>query len=103
MEICEGFRTPDEGQVRVLGLDPISDSDALRSRIGVMLQGGGAYTGARAEEMVRLCASYYRDPIDPQWLLDVPDLREAALYVGTAVVGRAAATPCARLRHRRAS
>ncbi|MFZ2239182.1 MAG: ABC transporter ATP-binding protein [Gordonia amarae] len=102
VEICEGFRRPDQGQVRVLGLDPVADSDALRSRIGVMLQGGGAYTGARAEEMLRLCASYYVDPIDPWWLLDVLGLRDAArtsvrrlsggqqqrLALGCAIVGR---------------
>jgi len=102
VEICEGFRRPDEGRIRVLGLDPIADNDVLRTRIGVMLQGGGAYTGARAEEMLRLCASYYLDPIDPQWLLEVLGLHDAArtsvrrlsggqqqrLALGCAVVGR---------------
>ena len=70
VEICEGFTAPDAGSVRVLGLDPRHDNDELRRRIGVMLQGGGAYPGARAEEMLRLCASYSADPIDPDWLLD---------------------------------
>ncbi|GAC68756.1 ABC transporter ATP-binding protein [Gordonia soli] len=78
VEICEGFQTPDAGSVSVLGLDPIADNDHLRSRIGVMLQGGGAYPGARAEEMVRLCAAYCADPIDPDWLLDALGLREVA-------------------------
>ena len=54
VEICEGFVTPDAGSVRVLGLDPHADNDRLRTRIGVMLQGGGAYPGARAEEMLGL-------------------------------------------------
>ncbi|MEE4022997.1 ABC transporter ATP-binding protein [Gordonia sp. PKS22-38] len=78
VEICEGFLTPDAGSVRVLGLDPIADNDALRRRVGVMLQGGGAYPGARAEEMLRLCAAYSADPIDPRWLLDVLGLAESA-------------------------
>ncbi|MXP22206.1 ATP-binding cassette domain-containing protein [Gordonia sp. HNM0687] len=78
VEICEGFLTADAGCVRVLGLDPIADNDALRRRIGVMLQGGGAYPGARAEEMLRLCASYSADPIDPGWLLDVLGLADCA-------------------------
>lgn len=69
VEICEGFAAPDEGSVRVLGLDPRSDNDELRRRIGVMLQGGGAYPGARTEEMLRLVASYSADPIDTDWLL----------------------------------
>ena len=30
IEICEGFRRPDSGTVRVLGLDPVADAAALR-------------------------------------------------------------------------
>ncbi|GAB35223.1 putative ABC transporter ATP-binding protein [Gordonia otitidis NBRC 100426] len=78
VEICEGFQHADEGQVSVLGLDPWHDNDRLRTRIGVMLQGGGAYPGARAEEMLRLCAAYSADPIDPEWLLDALGLTSAA-------------------------
>jgi ABC-2 type transport system ATP-binding protein len=77
VEICEGFLAPDDGTVRVLGLDPIADNEAVRPRIGVMLQGGGAYPGARAGEMLRLCAAYSADPIDPDWLLDTLGLRDA--------------------------
>ncbi|MFE3443125.1 ABC transporter ATP-binding protein [Nocardia sp. NPDC059180] len=69
VEMCEGFVTPDAGSVRVLGLDPLADSDKLRPRIGVMLQGGGAYPGSRAGEMLDLVASYSADPLDPAWLL----------------------------------
>ncbi len=41
VEICEGYRRPDDGTVRVLGLDPVKNARALRPRIGVMLQSGG--------------------------------------------------------------
>lgn len=78
VEICEGFARPDDGSVRVLGLDPVAENDALRSRIGVMLQGGGAYPGARTAEMLDLCAAYFADPIDPDWLLDALGLRDCA-------------------------
>ncbi|MCM6776686.1 ABC transporter ATP-binding protein [Nocardia sp. CDC159] len=77
VEMCEGFGAPDAGAVRVLGLDPIADSDALRPRIGVMLQGGGAYPGSRAGEMLDLVAAYSADPLDPDWLLDTLGLHEA--------------------------
>ncbi|WP_242606488.1 ATP-binding cassette domain-containing protein, partial [Protofrankia symbiont of Coriaria ruscifolia] len=40
IEICEGFRRPDAGHVRVLGLDPGRDASVLRPRVGVMLQSG---------------------------------------------------------------
>ncbi|WP_411157813.1 ABC transporter ATP-binding protein [Nocardia otitidiscaviarum] len=75
-EMCEGFVVPDAGRVRVLGLDPIADSDRLRPRIGVMLQGGGAYPGSRAGEMLDLVASYSADPLDPDWLLRTLGLQD---------------------------
>ena len=43
-----------------------------------MLQGGGAYPGARAAEMLWLCAAYSANPIDPDWLLDVLGLTPVA-------------------------
>jgi ABC-2 type transport system ATP-binding protein len=77
VEMCEGFLRPDAGSVRVLGLDPIDDSTALRARIGIMLQGGGAYPGAKAGEMLNLIASYSADPLDPDWLLSCLGLQDA--------------------------
>jgi ABC-2 type transport system ATP-binding protein len=70
VETLEGYRRPSAGTVRVLGLDPIADHHALTSRIGVMLQSGGVYTGAKPPEVLRLFASYYDDPADPDELLD---------------------------------
>ncbi|USX47311.1 ABC transporter ATP-binding protein [Dietzia kunjamensis] len=76
VEICEGFARPDAGTVRVLGLDPVIDRQRVRSRIGMMLQGGGSYPAARVGEMLRLVASYYADPLDPDWLLGELGLTE---------------------------
>src|SRR5207245_4534360 len=45
VETLEGYRTPDQGSVRVLGLDPIRDAKALKAQIGVMLQQDGLYPG----------------------------------------------------------
>ncbi|KEI44862.1 ABC transporter ATP-binding protein [Saccharopolyspora rectivirgula] len=77
VEICEGFQRPDSGEVRVLGLDPITQAEQLRPRIGVMPQGGGAYPGVRADEMLELVASCAADPLDPAWLLEVLGLDSA--------------------------
>ncbi|MDN6388033.1 MAG: ABC transporter ATP-binding protein, partial [Corynebacterium sp.] len=74
VEMCEGFLAPDEGTVEVLGTDPSRDTDRLRGRIGVMLQGGGAYPGIRVGEMLDLAASYSADPLDPAWLLETVGL-----------------------------
>ncbi len=74
VEMCEGFITPDAGTVSVLGIDPVADAYQLRTRIGIMLQGGGAYPGVRVGEMLRLAASYSADPLDPDWLLETVGL-----------------------------
>ena len=78
VEVCEGYRRPDAGTVRVLGLDPVADARALRPRVGVMLQGGGGYPGARAGELLRLLAAYAARPLDPDALLDRLGLTAAA-------------------------
>ncbi|KAF4409330.1 ABC transporter ATP-binding protein [Streptomyces lycii] len=70
VETCEGYRRPDAGSVRVLGLDPLRDAAALRPRIGVMLQSGGVYPGARAEEMLRHTAKLHAHPVDVDELID---------------------------------
>ena len=56
--------------MRVLGLDPWTQHAELVGRIGVMLQTGGVYTGIRPPEVLRLFASYYDDPADPDELLE---------------------------------
>src|SRR5579883_2138419 len=43
VEILEGYRGADGGEVHVLGLDPRRQSTALKRRIGVMLQHAGIY------------------------------------------------------------
>jgi ABC-2 type transport system ATP-binding protein len=70
IECLEGYRRPDHGTVRVLGLDPRTQRSELNRHVGVMLQNGGVATGIRAGEVVRLYASYYDDPRDPGELLD---------------------------------
>ncbi|HEX4979436.1 MAG TPA: ABC transporter ATP-binding protein [Acidimicrobiales bacterium] len=65
IETVEGYRRPDGGTVRVLGLDPVSDRRRLRGRIGVMLQQGGVYPAMHARDAARLFAAYYREPADP--------------------------------------
>ncbi|WP_031469917.1 ABC transporter ATP-binding protein [Sciscionella sediminilitoris] len=77
VELCTGFGTPDSGRVRVLGMDPVTASGKVRERIGVMPQGGGAYPGVLAAEMLRLVAATARNPLDPEWLLSVLGLDAA--------------------------
>jgi ABC-2 type transport system ATP-binding protein len=86
VETCEGYRRPSSGTVRVLGLDPIAHHRALSARIGVMLQSGGAWSGARADEMLTYVAALHSHP------LPVDDL-----------IGRLGLGSCGRTSYRRLS
>jgi ABC-2 type transport system ATP-binding protein len=56
VEILQGLRRSDAGQVRVLGLDPIKDADRLRPQIGSQLQSSGLPDRLRVSEAVDLFA-----------------------------------------------
>ena len=71
VEILEGYRRADEGEVRVLGVDPAQATPDWRARVGIGLQGTGEFDELRVDEVVRLFAGYYPSPDDP----DAPDER----------------------------
>src|SRR4051812_16687416 len=77
VEILEGYRRPDDGTVRVLGLDPLHDATQLKPRVGLMLQQGGVYGLAYPLEILRLFASFYAEPRDPADLLREVGLADA--------------------------
>ena len=78
VETLEGYRRPDAGTVRVLGLDPVADRPALAPHIGVMLQGGGTYPQMGPDRALRLFAAYYDHPRPPGELLALLGLEEVA-------------------------
>jgi ABC-2 type transport system ATP-binding protein len=78
VETVECYRRPDGGSVRVLGLDPVADAEALRPRVGLMLQSGGVYTYGRPRELLHLFASFFAEPADPDALLERVGLGEVA-------------------------
>jgi len=78
IECLEGYRQPGGGTVRVCGLDPRTSRPELNRRVGVMLQNGGIYPAIRPIEAVRLFASYYDNPRDPETLLDYVGLQHRA-------------------------
>ncbi|MFN8630103.1 MAG: ABC transporter ATP-binding protein [Chloroflexota bacterium] len=78
VEILEGYRRADGGEVRVLGLDPAREGSALRPRIGLMLQEGGIDNRSTPREVLRLYAKFYRDAENPDDLLESVDLARAA-------------------------
>jgi len=76
IEICEGYRRPDLGTIRVLGMEP--GSGALRPRVGVMLQSGGIPPAVPAAEFLTLLSRFHAHPMDPVALLDMVGLTPVA-------------------------
>jgi ABC-2 type transport system ATP-binding protein len=70
LETCEGYRSPQSGRVRVLGLDPQRQRRELLPRIGVMLQNGGAWSGVRAVEMLSHVAGLHAHPLPVDLLVE---------------------------------
>ncbi len=78
VECVTGLRRPDGGTVRVLGLDPRADRDALRQVVGVQLQQSGLPDRITVREALDLFASFYDRPADPAALIGRLGLREKA-------------------------
>ncbi|ACQ81415.1 ABC transporter related [Beutenbergia cavernae DSM 12333] len=65
VEILEGYRRRDSGDVRVLGEDPGRAGRRWRAGIGVVLQSTHDMAEMTVREQVRQFARYYPDPRDP--------------------------------------
>ncbi|KQR17001.1 ABC transporter ATP-binding protein [Cellulomonas sp. Leaf334] len=65
VEILEGYRSRDGGEVRVLGQDPQDGDRAWRSRLGIVLQSNNDLAEATVAELVRHFARFFPDPRDP--------------------------------------
>jgi ABC-2 type transport system ATP-binding protein len=59
VEILEGYRSRDGGQVEVLGCDPASERSRLRPRIGIVFQSTGVEPYLTVRETVTMYASLY--------------------------------------------
>jgi ABC-2 type transport system ATP-binding protein len=77
IEILEGYRGRDAGEVSVLGLDPQREAHKLRQQIGLMLQEGGVYPQARPREILSLFASFYPQHDSPDRLLELVGLDDS--------------------------
>ncbi|MDE9364499.1 ABC transporter ATP-binding protein [Luteipulveratus sp. YIM 133132] len=70
IEMAEGLRRPDAGEIRVLGTDPWQASAQHRARVGVMLQEGGLPGGTRPSRLLRHLARMYASPVEVDPLMD---------------------------------
>jgi ABC-2 type transport system ATP-binding protein len=76
VEILEGMRTADKGQVRVCGLDPETSGTAFKKKIGAVLQSTSLPDKVRVKEALDLFAEFYQERVDTTALLDRFQLTE---------------------------
>src|SRR5581483_9035735 len=76
VEILEGYRERDSGEVAVLGEDPERASREWRERIGIVLQSSAMYANLTVVEQLRLFAGYYRRPRDVDEVIRLVGLDE---------------------------
>ena len=78
VEILEGYRKRDAGEVRVLGHDPERPGQDFRERIGVVLQQSEMWPNLTVRETHAIFAGYYRAPRDVDEVVALVGLREKA-------------------------
>jgi ABC-2 type transport system ATP-binding protein len=76
VEILEGYRRRDGGEVRVLGDDPERGGNAFKARIGIVLQSSAVYHLLDVRELVALFAGYYPRPRPPDEVIELVGLAE---------------------------
>ncbi|MEU2163413.1 ABC transporter ATP-binding protein [Streptomyces chengbuensis] len=64
VECVEGLRTPDEGTVRVAGLDPVADHDGVTRILGAQLQESELQPKLTVREALELYAAFHARPAD---------------------------------------
>jgi ABC-2 type transport system ATP-binding protein len=76
VEILEGLRAPDGGEVDVLGVDVTHGADELKPRIGVSLQTAALYPKLTVTEVLDLFRSFYARSRPTAELIEALDLGE---------------------------
>jgi ABC-2 type transport system ATP-binding protein len=76
IEILEGYRRRDAGEVEVLGADPESAGLAWRGRIGVVLQSSAMYENITVAEQLAQFAGYYEHPRPVDEVIELIGLEE---------------------------
>lgn len=78
VEILEGFRKRDRGEVSVLGTDPERAGRQWRSRIGIVLQSSEDRPELTVHEQVHHTAKLYPHPRDPDEVIEAVGLTDKA-------------------------
>ena len=78
IEILEGYRERDAGEVEVLGQDPHRADRTWRERLGVVLQSSSLYPNLTVRESLRIFGGYYTSARDPGEVIELVGLTEKA-------------------------
>lgn len=78
LEIIEGLRKKDSGEVRVFGMDVVKGLSKIKPRIGVQLQHGALYEYLTVREIFILFASFYKKKVNIEKLIEKGALGEIA-------------------------
>ena len=78
VEILEGYRDRDAGEVEVLGHDPRRGERELRERIGIVLQSSGHFRELSVREALDLFGGYYPHPRATAEVIDLVGLGDKA-------------------------
>jgi ABC-2 type transport system ATP-binding protein len=78
VEILEGYRDRDAGEVEVLGFDPGRGGRDLRERIGIVLQSSGHFRELSVREVLELFGGYYPTPRATGEVIDLVGLGDKA-------------------------
>jgi ABC-2 type transport system ATP-binding protein len=76
VEILEGYRSRDSGEIEVLGVDPARAGGDWRERIGVVLQSSAMYETLTVAEHLELFAGYFEQPRAVDEVIDLVGLKE---------------------------
>ncbi|QNE21736.1 ABC transporter ATP-binding protein [Kribbella qitaiheensis] len=76
VEVLEGYRQADEGEISVLGVDPARGDRSWRARIGIVAQSSRDEAELSVAELVNHYAGYYPNPRDPDEVIASVGLEE---------------------------
>ena len=87
VEVLEGYRKRDGGDVRVLGVDPARGGRRWKGQLGIVLQSGAGDSQLSVRELLTARASYYGEPRDPDEVLELVGLTDKAGARGRTLSG----------------
>ncbi|MCS1350074.1 ABC transporter ATP-binding protein [Mechercharimyces sp. CAU 1602] len=76
IEMLEGLRPRDEGEIEILGIDPDQDPYGLRQLIGIQFQSTSIQDRMKVGEALRLFASFYKRKADMDHIVEKLGLKE---------------------------